>query len=149
MRAASPSAGTHLVQSGDTAWNIAHRYGISVDELAAANGGSTTVKLGQRLVIPGGQAPQGVQVASLNPQEVAATARPRRCRKCRSPPRHSRRRLSPPQQPAVEQQVALAPQTGTAGSLAPAAPQQRPARLPLAGARPRHLRFRQEGERRA
>jgi murein DD-endopeptidase MepM/ murein hydrolase activator NlpD len=65
-RAVTPSSGTHLVQSGDTAWNIAHRYGLSV-ERTAANGGSTNVKLGQRLVIPGGAgaAPQsGVQLAS-------------------------------------------------------------------------------------
>ncbi|MGH6923964.1 MAG: LysM peptidoglycan-binding domain-containing protein, partial [Propylenella sp.] len=60
---------THTVQPGDTAWNISRRYGVSVAELAAANGGSTTVKLGSRLVIPGANAPQaGVQMASLNPQ---------------------------------------------------------------------------------
>ena len=35
---APQSAGTHLVQTGDTAWNISRRYGITVDQLAAANG---------------------------------------------------------------------------------------------------------------
>jgi murein DD-endopeptidase MepM/ murein hydrolase activator NlpD len=123
VRAASPSAGTHLVQSGDTAWNIAHRYGVSVDELAAANGGSTTVKLGQRLVIPGGHAPQGVQVASLNPQEVAA---PAPAAPMPEVPIAAATQTPAPlaaAAPAAEQQLALAPQTGTAGSLAPAAPQ--------------------------
>lgn len=127
MRAASPSAGTHLVQPGDTAWNIAQRYGIGVNELAAANGGSTTVKLGQRVVIPGGaQMPEGVQVASLNPQEVAAEppAAP-------MPEVPAAAAVEPPAPaaplaaaaPGAEEQVALAPQTGTAASLAPAAPQ--------------------------
>jgi murein DD-endopeptidase MepM/ murein hydrolase activator NlpD len=123
--ATNNSGGTHLVQSGDTAWNIAHRYGISVNELAAANGGSTTVKLGTRIVIPGGNAPQGVQVASLNPQEVAP---PQPAAPVSEVPAAAA--TTPPaplaaaqQQPAAEQQVALAPQTGTAGSLAPAAPE--------------------------
>ena len=81
-RAVTPSSGTHLVQSGDTAWNIAHRYGLSVEQLAAANGGSTNVKLGQRLVIPGGAgaAPQsGVQLASLNPSDIRLRRLPPRC----------------------------------------------------------------------
>jgi murein DD-endopeptidase MepM/ murein hydrolase activator NlpD len=72
------AAGGHLVQAGDTAWNISRRYGITVDQLAAANGGSTTVKLGQRINIPGGAmvaaapapATQPVQVASLDPQSM-------------------------------------------------------------------------------
>ncbi len=70
------SSGTHVVQSGDTAWNISQRYGIGIDQLAAANGGSTTVRLGQTLRIPGGGAaaqPQ-VQVASVDPQSMPAPA---------------------------------------------------------------------------
>jgi murein DD-endopeptidase MepM/ murein hydrolase activator NlpD len=115
----TPAGGTtHLVQSGDTAWNISQRYGIRVDQLAAANGGSTTVRLGQRVVIPGagGAAPQpAVQVASLNPTDVP-------------PPAPAAQMLEVPvaaTAPApVEQQVAVAPQTGAAGSLAPIAPEQ-------------------------
>jgi murein DD-endopeptidase MepM/ murein hydrolase activator NlpD len=67
-----------------------------------------------------------VQVASLDPQQVAVTtpAAP-------MPEVPIAAATQPPApeaplaaaQPAVEQQVALAPQTGTAGSLAPAAPQ--------------------------
>jgi murein DD-endopeptidase MepM/ murein hydrolase activator NlpD len=122
--ATNNSGGAHLVQQGDTAWNIAHRYGISVDELAAANGGSTTVKLGQRLKIPGGNAPQGVQVASLNPQEVAAPAPAAPMPEVPiAAATQTPAPLAAAQQPAAEQQVALAPQTGTAGSLAPTAPQ--------------------------
>jgi murein DD-endopeptidase MepM/ murein hydrolase activator NlpD len=120
--ATNNSGGTHLVQPGDTAWNIAHRYGISVNELAAANGGSTTVKLGQRVAIPGGGAPQGVQLASLNPQEVAA---PQPVALVSEVPAAAANETPAPlaaAQQTTEQQVALAPQTGTAGSLAPAAP---------------------------
>ncbi len=113
----APSGGTtHLVQSGDTAWNISQRYGITVDQLAAANGGSTTVQIGQRLVIPGADgAPQeGVQVASLNPADVPAP--PPAAPAPRAP-------IAAAPTPQPVQQAAIAPQTGNAGSLAPLAPQ--------------------------
>ena len=113
----APSGGTtHLVQSGDTAWNISQHYGITVDQLAAANGGSTTVQIGQRLVIPGADgAPQeGVQVASLNPADVPAP--PPAAPAPRAP-------IAAAPTPQPVQQAAIAPQTGNAGSLAPLAPQ--------------------------
>ena len=144
--------GAHLVQSGDTAWNIAHRYGISVDELAAANGGSTTVKLGQRIVIPGGHAPQGVQVASLNPQEVAGARsgranagsadRRRDADAGASRRRSAARRRAAGRARAADRNRRLACAGRAAGG-------RREQRLSLAGARPHHLRLRQEGERRA
>lgn len=128
MRAASGSgaSGTHLVQSGDTAWNISRRYGITVEQLAAANGGSTTVKIGQRVNIPGGGQPSGTQVASLNPQQIPAVTPA-----AQMPEVPAAAAVQPPPaeaalaaaQPAAEQQVALAPQTGSSGSLAPIAPQ--------------------------
>ena len=97
-RPAPRPGGTHLVQSGDTAWNISHRYGVSVDQLAAANGGSTNVKLGQRIVIPGGSGPQ---LAAPQPRAGRAARQPqsagnaggrfrrRPCRRCRPPPRRT------------------------------------------------------------
>lgn len=44
----------HLVEKGDTAYNISRRYGVSTQELAQANDMSdlSQVKLGQQLVIP-------------------------------------------------------------------------------------------------
>jgi murein DD-endopeptidase MepM/ murein hydrolase activator NlpD len=118
--------GTHLVQQGDTAWNISQRYGISVEELAAANRGSTTVKLGQRIIIPGGgrMAPASqpmVQVASLNPTEIPAPTSlgaPMPTAPVAAAP------LNPPAAAAPTTQVAVAPQTGNAGSLAPLAPEE-------------------------
>jgi murein DD-endopeptidase MepM/ murein hydrolase activator NlpD len=81
--ATAGTGGVHVVQSGDTAWNISQRYGISVDQLVAANGGSSTVKLGQKIVIPGSSAsavaatpstPQPVQVAAVDPQAMPTPA---------------------------------------------------------------------------
>lgn len=47
-------AQSHTVAAGETAWSIARRYGVSVADLAAANGlpASMNVRLGQRLTIP-------------------------------------------------------------------------------------------------
>ena len=117
------SGSTHVVQSGDTAWNISQRYGVSVDQLIAANGGSATVRLGQKIVIPGGSAQPNVQLASLNPQATplpaAAAPMPAVPLAAATPPA-----TPPAAAPApAEQQVALAPQAGAAAALAPAAPQ--------------------------
>jgi len=45
----------HVVREGETAWRIAHVYGIPLEELARANGLSDPTRLaaGDRLVVPG------------------------------------------------------------------------------------------------
>jgi murein DD-endopeptidase MepM/ murein hydrolase activator NlpD len=126
---AGSAGGTHLVQAGDTAWNISQRYGVSVDELVAANGGSSTVKLGQKIVIPGGSgssvgaAPtsQPVQVAAVDPQSmpvpapaVATTPAPAAA----AAPVAPASEIIP--QPVETHQAAITPQSGAAGDLAPA-----------------------------
>lgn len=110
----------HTVQSGDTAWNISRRYGITVDQLAAANGGSTTVKLGTRIVIPSANQQPGVQVASLDPQAAAPAPMPTAAPAV--PPAAAAASATPLAE-ARAQQVAAAPQTGAAGALAPSVPQ--------------------------
>ncbi len=112
------ATGTHLVQPGDTAWNISQRYGVTVSDLAAANGGSTTVRIGQRMVIPGGggQQQEGVQVASLNPNEIPRSAPA-------APMPEVPVAAATPMPAPAPRQVAIAPQTGNAGSLAPVAPE--------------------------
>ena len=51
----TPEAPVYRVQSGDTLWSIALRFGVSVDALAEANGISDPGQLvvGQELIIPG------------------------------------------------------------------------------------------------
>lgn len=56
---APPSpGGTHTVQRGDTLFSIARRHGTTVASLRATNGlRSNTIYVGQRLTLPGGDAP--------------------------------------------------------------------------------------------
>jgi membrane-bound lytic murein transglycosylase D len=53
--AEKPKARVHVVRSGDTLYGVARRYGVSIPELAAANGMSSKSHLtaGERLEIPG------------------------------------------------------------------------------------------------
>ena len=53
---AAPSAGTHRVAPGETAYRIAKLYGVTVEALAAANDLSdpTRLQVGQVLAVPGG-----------------------------------------------------------------------------------------------
>lgn len=57
---APTSSVVHVVQSGETLFRIATAYGVSVVDLAAANGISdpTLIYAGQQLLIPASQAPQ-------------------------------------------------------------------------------------------
>lgn len=50
---------THTVQPGETLFSIARRYGLTVEQVAAANGitNPALIYAGQVLVIPGGSAP--------------------------------------------------------------------------------------------
>ncbi len=113
---------THVVQSGDTAWNISQRYGVSVDQLIAANGGSPTVRLGQKIVIPGSSPRPGVQLASLNPQAplpASAAPMPAVPLAAATPPATPPAASSAP----ADQNAAVAPQSGVAAALAPATPE--------------------------
>ena len=52
---AGSGSGTHTVGSGDTVWDLARRYGVSVSAITAANGldSRAIIRAGQRLSIPG------------------------------------------------------------------------------------------------
>ncbi|ARJ70690.1 hypothetical protein B0A89_03640 [Paracoccus contaminans] len=55
----APQAGagrTHTVATGETAWSVARKYGVSIQDLARANNLPETmsIRVGQRLAIPAG-----------------------------------------------------------------------------------------------
>jgi len=117
------TGGTHVVQPGDTMWNISQRYRIPVDQLMAANGSTTNIRIGQSLVVPGGASAQPpVQVASLNPQAIpmpapaVATPAP-----ASAAPVASAAEILPA---PAGQQIALATPEGDPAANPPAAPQQ-------------------------
>ncbi|MBK0348401.1 LysM peptidoglycan-binding domain-containing protein [Aerococcaceae bacterium zg-ZJ1578] len=59
------SAGSYTVVAGDTYWGIARRYGVSVNELIAANGNNSNyLPIGHKLVIPGASSVTATSVAS-------------------------------------------------------------------------------------
>jgi murein DD-endopeptidase MepM/ murein hydrolase activator NlpD len=131
-------SGSHVVQPGDTMWNISQRYHIPVEQLMAANGGTTNIRIGQTLTVPGagGMAapqPTSVQVASLDPAAAAAAAAPA----ITSPP--AAPQVAPAAEiipPPAEPQVALAtPEGDPAAAPAPAqaAPAAQSFRWPVRG----------------
>ncbi len=62
--AATPAT-THTVVAGETAYSVARRYGVTVQQLAVANGlaESMTIRTGQRLTIPAGSAVATLETA--------------------------------------------------------------------------------------
>lgn len=75
----TPQPGQHVVAAGETAWSIARKYGVGVQDLASWNGLPTTmtVRVGQRLLIPvaGQAAPDPTRVTSA-PGVGSPTPRP-------------------------------------------------------------------------
>ena len=69
----------HVVASGETAWSISRKYGVSVQDLAQWNGlpSNMSVRVGQRLVVPkpGQSAPDATSVTTA-PGSGSPTPRP-------------------------------------------------------------------------
>jgi len=74
---ASPAGGTYTVKAEDTLYDIAQRFGVSVDDLMAANEitDPASLSIGQKLVIPG-QETGGASEGTATPEAEAATATP-------------------------------------------------------------------------
>ena len=69
----------HEVATGETAWSIARRYGVSVQDLAAWNGlpQNMAVRVGQRLLIPvSGQSAPNPAAVTTPPGSGSPTPRP-------------------------------------------------------------------------
>ncbi|TJZ91117.1 LysM peptidoglycan-binding domain-containing protein [Paracoccus gahaiensis] len=78
---AAPAAGAeprqHVVAAGETAWAIARRYDVTVQDLASWNGlpGDMSLRTGQRLIVPQpGQSPD--RLAATAPGEGSPTPTP-------------------------------------------------------------------------
>jgi murein DD-endopeptidase MepM/ murein hydrolase activator NlpD len=64
-----PTGPIYIVQPGDTLWDISIRFGVSIDDLANANGITNTSLLnsGQQLIIPGLEGIQGILTTQIVP----------------------------------------------------------------------------------
>ncbi len=64
-----PTGPVYIVESGDTLWAIAQRFGVTMDDLAAENNLSDPgqISIGSHLVIPGLQGMQGVLITEEIP----------------------------------------------------------------------------------
>lgn len=112
---AAPTAGTHVVASGETLYAIARRYNMSAQQLIAANGlaNPNALRIGQRLVVsssgqPLPQATQATQAAQLPSVAAAPTQTPAQVVAARSYTRPQPTQAQPVsvQQTAAIQQVA-------------------------------------------
>lgn len=76
----APQPRQHVVAAGETAWSIARKYGVSVNDLAQWNGlsGNMAVRNGQRLLIPvaGAAAPRTAAATVNAPGTASATPQP-------------------------------------------------------------------------
>lgn len=69
----------HRVKTGETAWSIARKYGISIQELASLNGldANMTIRTGQPLLIPqNGTAPKSADNTVSAPGQGSKTPEP-------------------------------------------------------------------------
>lgn len=74
LLSAPAQADEHVVQPGDTVWDLALRHGVSVDAIAAANGlaDPSFIRIGARLTIPASIAP-ATTAPSTTPSASAYT----------------------------------------------------------------------------
>ncbi|WP_291382497.1 lytic transglycosylase domain-containing protein [Demequina sp.] len=71
-----PSRVTHVVVAGDTAWDLAAAYGVTVMDLRRANSlnAAATIRIGQTLVIPGATAPPAAPTSFLAAPQASQTS---------------------------------------------------------------------------
>ncbi|MDP5305915.1 LysM peptidoglycan-binding domain-containing protein [Paracoccus spongiarum] len=76
---ATAQPGQHVVAAGETAWSIARKYGIGVEDLASWNGlpSSMSVRVGQRLLIPAAGQRQAAAAAPVTTAPGTGSPTPR------------------------------------------------------------------------
>lgn len=74
----SGSSLTHVVKTGDTLGSIARKYQVKVGDIAAANNiaDPTKIRVGQKLKIPGSQAPAAAKAPAATPATPAPAPAP-------------------------------------------------------------------------
>lgn len=78
-KAAIKKSASHIVVSGDTVWDIAKRYGSTVNAIVSANklGAAATIHVGDRLTIPGAKASSGAKATQASGGKKSTTAQSR------------------------------------------------------------------------
>ncbi|HVY51017.1 MAG TPA: M23 family metallopeptidase [Devosia sp.] len=75
-----PNAFTHTIESGESLYTIARKYGVTAQAIMQANGITSPdrIYVGQKLVIPGMTRPQApaTKVASIAPVEAPTSSKP-------------------------------------------------------------------------
>lgn len=70
---------TYTVKAGDTFWDLAIKYGVSVNDLKSVNPDVDLLSIGQKLNLPNGAnavIPAPVKVATTTPKKATETAKP-------------------------------------------------------------------------
>ena len=74
---ATSAAATHTVKSGDTVWDLATRYGSTVNAIVKANhlGANAVIHVGDRLTIPGAKASSATKSTSAVKASAASSTK--------------------------------------------------------------------------
>nr|HML55735.1 LysM peptidoglycan-binding domain-containing protein [Solidesulfovibrio magneticus] len=115
----APASASYTVKAGDTLHAIARANGLDPKQVMAANGGKTTLRVGDKINLPGKAAPAPAQVAAA-PQAPApkGTPQPAAAKTFGQPapaPAASKAFAQAAPQPAAAKQQAAEKQTKPAG----------------------------------
>ena len=100
------TSGLHVVAAGDTLYKISRTYGHSVVELAKANNiePTATLKIGDRIVIPGASATAGKSAPKTAPKTAQPLAAPPTAK---AAPKATPAKATPAPKPEASQQAAV------------------------------------------
>jgi murein DD-endopeptidase MepM/ murein hydrolase activator NlpD len=101
------TSGLHVVAAGDTLYKISRTYGRSVADLAKANNiePTATLKIGDRIVIPGGSATAGKSAPKTAPKTAQPLAAPSNAKA--AAPKATPAKATPAPKPESSQQAAV------------------------------------------